>query len=136
MAITNKQKAIIHVAKTKTGMTDEEYRDLLGGLGVSSSKGLDHAGFEAAMRHFKRLGFKSTGRYYQPATSKARLMGKVLAIRSELNLPEAYLDGMVQNMNFTNRDGELITSWRWLNARQLHKLVAALSYHQRRRSGS
>ena len=135
MAINNKQKALIHVAKSKTGMTDDEYRAMLDGLGVTSSKELDHAGFEAAMRQFKSLGFKSTGRYRRPASSKDRLKAKVIAIRTDLNLTEGYLDGMVKNMKFKNRDGEPIASWHWLDANQLHKLVAALTYHQRRRSG-
>ncbi len=130
--ITYKQKALIHVAKNRVGMNEAEYRALLESVGAASSRDLTHAGFEAVMRHFELLGFVSTGKYRRPPqSSKKRLASKIQAIRAELNLPEAYIDAMCQRM-FKNADGEPICSWRWLSADQLHRLVAALTYHQRR----
>jgi phage gp16-like protein len=129
--ITNKQKALIHVAKTKTGLSDDEYRDLLSSFGAQSSVDLSPDDFEAVMRHFKTIGFQSSSKYRRSPQSKQRLMAKIAAIRAELGLTEAYIDGMVHRM-FKGADNLPIASHRWLNAGQLHKLVAALTYHQRR----
>lgn len=49
--------ALIHVAKAKIGMTEPEYRDLLGAFGCESSKQLTAAKFEAVMKHFYNMGF-------------------------------------------------------------------------------
>jgi len=48
MALNNKQLALIHVAKTKLGITEDQYRSCLVQIaGVESSKDLDRGGFEA-----------------------------------------------------------------------------------------
>ena len=50
MSLSNKQKAILHVAKAKLNLTDEEYRTALVQIaGVESSKQLDQGGFDAMM---------------------------------------------------------------------------------------
>ena len=127
MALDPKKIALIHVAKAQTGMGEDAYRDLLAGLGVASSKELDGKGFDALMRHFKSLGFKSRRRAdKRPPASKPRLLAKCDAIRAELGLPTAYVDAMARHMFG-------IASHRWLSADQLHRLVAALTYHQRRK---
>lgn len=123
--IGNKKKAVIHVAKSKTGMSEEEYRDLLASFGVASSSDLAVKDFSSLMRHFEKLGFKSSS-FKRPTESKQRLMAKITAIRAELHLPEAYVDAMALKMF-------QVASYRWLSADQLHRLVAALTYHQRRR---
>ena len=53
------QLALIHVAKNKLALSDEDYRAILGQYGVSSSKELTMAGFEQVMAHMERLGFSS-----------------------------------------------------------------------------
>ncbi len=131
MALSNKQKALIHVAKTKTGMSENAYRELLAGFGAASSTQLDQGDFDKLIAHFKALGFKRTGKYRKPVKSKKRLMAKIEAIRADMNLSQRYVDGMTARM-FKNRDGEPIKAYRWLNDSQLHRLVAALTYHQRR----
>ena len=58
--ISNKQKAVIHVAKSQLGLDEESYRDiLLAHAGVRSSKGLDWRGFKKVMKHFEACGFES-----------------------------------------------------------------------------
>lgn len=127
--LNNKQKAVLHVAKARTGLSEEDYRALLSQVGVESSRDLDQKGFDVVMKHFEKLGFKSTfSKKPKPMDSKARLMAKLYMIRRELNLPESYLDGCAQRM-FN------IDSYKWLNADKLHKLVSAMSYHQRRMNG-
>lgn len=118
--------AVIHIAKTQIGMTEAEYRDMLAGFGVETSMDLTVAGFKAVMKHFEFLGFKSKNRR-KPTESKDRLESKAYAILSGLGLQESYADGMAKHMFG-------VDSWRWLNAGQLHSLVAALSYHQKRQS--
>ena len=60
MGLSNKQKAVLHVAKSKLGLEDETYRDALQAYGgVSSSKDLDYPGFLSVMQHFARCGFAS-----------------------------------------------------------------------------
>lgn len=59
MTISNKQKAILHVAKAKLNLSDRLYRDALVQIaGVTSSTELDKAGFEAMMGLFEYMGFQ------------------------------------------------------------------------------
>jgi phage gp16-like protein len=132
MPIDNKKKSLIHVAKTKVGMSEDEYRAMLEGFGVASSSELSQTGFEAVMKHFEKLGFVARKKFNRPADSKKRLMSKVEAIKADMKLPAAYLDAMSLRM-FKNKDGHPVASYRWLDAHQLHKLVAALSYHQKKK---
>lgn len=53
-----RQIAVVHIAKDRLRMTDEDYRALLWeAAGVSSSRDLDGAGFRAVMNRFEALGF-------------------------------------------------------------------------------
>ncbi len=59
MSMTRKQLAVLHVAKNKLGLSDDQYRNVLATLaGVTSSKDLDRGGFEAVMGYFDYMGFK------------------------------------------------------------------------------
>jgi len=138
MPITNKQKALIHVAKAKTGMTDEEYREFLGSFGVGSSTDLTPGKFDEAMREFKKLGFKplrnaECGMRKKKAraapASKEKLIGKVEAILCDLGLQWGYADAIARNMFKVDVAA-------WCTASQLRKLVAALTYHQRRKKSA
>lgn len=61
MKISVKQIQVIHVAKSKLGLSDDDYRDILrNAAGVASSTDLGEAGFEAVMFRFQQLGFTST----------------------------------------------------------------------------
>jgi phage gp16-like protein len=130
--ISNAQKSLIHVAKSKTGMTDEEYRAMLSGFGVGSSTELDRARFDAVMRHFKKMGFRQKGGAKavpakdDPAASRDRMKRKIQAIADEMHLTRTYLDAISDRMFKIN-------SWAWLDAEQLRKIVAVLTYHQRRK---
>ncbi|MBW2642803.1 MAG: DUF1018 domain-containing protein [Deltaproteobacteria bacterium] len=98
--ITNKQKALIHIAKQKVGMSDQEYRELLGSFGVASSRDLTHGKFDSVMRHFKGMGFKQKpGKPYKnlhPIGSKKRLLYKIEAQITGMNLSWKYVDGMAK----------------------------------------
>lgn len=59
MTLSRKQKAVLHVAKGKLGLSDQEYRQcLIHVADVTSSNDLDKPGFEAVMGLFEYLGFK------------------------------------------------------------------------------
>lgn len=59
MPLSNSQSRILHVAKAKQNMPDEEYRSSLAEIaGVTSSTGLDQAEFEAMTGFFDWMGFK------------------------------------------------------------------------------
>lgn len=130
MAISNGKKALLHVAKSKVGMSDDEYYALLEGEGLTSAAdpNFTAAKFNRIMRRFEKdYGFVSNKRKgYQPPKSKEALISKITAIRLDMNLTETYVDAIAQQM-FD------VASHRWLDPKQLHKLVAALSYHQTRK---
>lgn len=60
MTITSKHLALVHVAKARLGLSDEEYRRILRTVaGVETSRDLDEYAFDLLMLHFQRLGFSS-----------------------------------------------------------------------------
>lgn len=122
--LNKKQTALIHVARNKTGMSEDDYRALLAGLGVESSRDLTQRQFDAAMRHFEKLGF--TPRRKKPVASKERLLKKIQAQIDAMGLSWNYVHGIAGNMFGISRV-------QWCSAHQLHSIVAALTYHQKRR---
>ena len=59
MTISNRQKAFLHVAMAKLGLTEAEYRSCLVHLaGVETSIDLDQHGFETLMGFFEWKGFR------------------------------------------------------------------------------
>lgn len=63
MQLDRRQLALLHVAKARLGLTDDEYRSvLLDAGGVRSSKDLALAGFNRVLARFEELGFVSTQR--------------------------------------------------------------------------
>lgn len=124
--IDNNKKAVIHIAKTQTGMTEDEYRDLLSSVGVESSKDLTPAKFKKLMKRFENLGFQSKGsKHRAPASSKARLTGKIKAMIVSMDLTEAYADSIAKRMF-------LVDKYIWCDADQLRKITAALMYKKRK----
>jgi len=126
--ISNKKKAVIHVAKAQTGMSEVEYRDMLGSFGVASSTDLSPAKFELVMKHFEALGFKRKGKPRKPMTSKAGLTGKIKALIIVMDLTEAYADGIARRMFGVDK-------YIWCDADQLRKITAALMYRKKGMEG-
>jgi phage gp16-like protein len=59
MPLSRRQLALIHVAKAKLALSDEDYRRVLVHVGgVESSAELDGPGFDAVMGFLERLGFR------------------------------------------------------------------------------
>lgn len=130
--LSNKKKALIHVAKARVGMTDDEYRAMLSSVGAASSVELDWRGFKVVMERFEALGFKRERgkegkRENKPApSSKEKLLGKIGAVLADLGLPGRYAEAMAKTMF----DVDLLV---WCTPDQLRRIVAALTYHQRRK---
>jgi hypothetical protein len=63
MTLTNPQTRILHVAASKLGWDDDTYRMVLVRIaGVTTSKDLDRAGFEAVMGFMEYSGFRPLGK--------------------------------------------------------------------------
>ena len=60
----NKKIKIIHIAKKQLSLSEENYRALLSGAGVSSSKEIENeTQYKLIMTGFKNLGFKLEKKY-------------------------------------------------------------------------
>ena len=126
--ISNAKKAMIHVAKKQTGMSEEEYRDLLSGVGVSTSKDLNNKTFGEVMDRFKELGFKPkrSGRNTNNLPgSKSALMKKLEAIILDMDLDWSYVDAIAKSRFKVDRA-------QWLEPGPLRKLVQMMVIHQKR----
>lgn len=126
--ISNKKKAVIHIAKAQTGMTEDEYRDLLASVGVSSSRDLNAKTFDKVMARFEALGFRSTGRKRKVKNlpkNKKQLMQKLEAIILDMGLSWEYVDAIAKkrfNVDAAN----------WLEGEALYKLVQMMAVYQKR----
>ena len=59
--LSQKQIAVLHVARRDLNLTDESYRDILMRIGgCESSRDLHPIAFERVMTYFAKLGFRST----------------------------------------------------------------------------
>lgn len=122
--------AAIHVAKAQLGLDDDTYRELLNTIaGVTSARDLDDAGRRRVLDHLRTRGF-TAGAKGRPrnvgAGLKGPLMRKIEALLADAKRPWAYVDAIalrsfgVERVTFCDDD-------------QLRKLVAMLTYDQRRR---
>lgn len=143
-AISRKRDlAKIHIAIKQLGVDDSTYREMLFNIaGVKSAADLNGRGRAAVVRHLRRCGFKTSpkksrgyksahksakasGMHKQSSPDRAPLLSKIGAILADLGLPWDYADGMAKHMFRVDKT-------RWLYPDQLHKLTAALIYHQKR----
>ena len=124
--IDRRKIALVSLAKTKVGMTDVEFRDLLAGLGCESRKDLTAETFRQVMAHFETLGFTSSarGRIRVPKEKRA-LMRKIGAQLASMKKPAAYADGIAKRMFGIER-------CEWCNPDQLLSVVSALAYRQKK----
>lgn len=93
MAPTRKQTALIHVARTQLGLSDDDYRAiLLHEAGVDTSRNLDNDGFDAVMERFRTLGFKPTAA--PPAYGRRAGMATPAQVAYIRSLWQDYTDGV------------------------------------------
>lgn len=127
---THAALAKIHIAKKELGLDDDTYRAMLHNVaGVTSSKDLDAAGAARVIDHLKRCGWQpkasQAGKKPNAARGRRALVGKVEALLADAKRPWRYADAMAQRMFGVDKVD-------WLDAEQLVKLVAALSYDAKR----
>jgi len=129
--ISNKKKAVIHIAKAQVGMKEEEYRDLLSSVGAETSKDLTDKTFDRLMGQFQRLGFKTTSKTRSKRDvsnlphGKKALMKKLEAIILDMGLTWGYVDAIAKK-RFD------VETAQWLEPEDLLKLVQMMVKHQNR----
>lgn len=133
----NKQLAVIHVLAQKRLRLDRDtYVALLQRVsGAASSADLDRAGRIKVINELRRLTGEGEQRMRNAVAlpdapqnvreEVAGMVAKVGAILAETGKSWNYAHGTARRMFKADRV-------EWLRADQLHKLVAALSYHQKR----
>ena len=131
--ISQKQIALLHVAKAQLGLSEEVYREMLGSVGVISSVQLTEKKFDELMRRMEAGGFRTVskiGKGSRPAKGTAvkgqdLQLRKVAALLADMGLADAYADGIARQMWGVDKVG-------WCRADQLKGVIAALVRHQKR----
>jgi phage gp16-like protein len=128
--------ARIHIMAAQLQLDDDTYRTLLERItGQRSAKDLTDAQRRAVLRELDRCigdGNRGAARSALPDTPKRvraelrAMLGKIGVMLAERNIGWSYAHGLAQRMFQTQRV-------EWLRADQLHRVVAALSYDQKRR---
>ncbi|MCG8643216.1 MAG: regulatory protein GemA [Desulfobacterales bacterium] len=130
--ISNKKKAVIHIAKDQVGMTNQEYSDLLSSVGVESSVDLNNATFSKVMEHMKKLGFVSTSKsgskrnIHNLPVGKRALMQKLEALIIDTDTSWGYVDAIAKKRFGKDRA-------QWLAPEDLRRLVIMMQYHSNRK---
>lgn len=133
----NRQLGAIHMQKAKLQLDDDTYRDLLERVtGQRSAAKLDAQGRGQVLDELRRLsgeGIRRQRNTMPPpgAPVKVReslqaMTSKLGAMLADMGLAWAYLDGMAKRMFHVERA-------LWCTPEQMHRLIAALAYHQKRR---
>ena len=132
----NRELALIHIAKKQLGLDDGTYEAMLWTCGrVKSSKDLDYAGRQRVIEHLKNKGFKvdkakvkHAGRPHNMGSeTRGPQLSKIEALLADAGREWAYADGMAKHMFKVDRVA-------LCHEGQLQKLIAALTYDQKRRA--
>lgn len=127
----NAQLAKIHLAKRDLGLDDDAYRTMLWTVcRVRSAKDLDGHGREQVLDHLKARGWapavRGRGGQTRVPAERAPLRRKIDAMLAEAQRPPAYGDALARRIAKVERLD-------WCTPAQLGKIVAALTYDERRR---
>ena len=135
----SRQLAGIHVLANKLRLDEDTYRALLERVtGVRSSAKLDARGRGLVLSELRRLSGERAHHMRQAVPPPggpenvreelAAMVAKVGAILADTGRGWPYAHGMARKMF-------RVEKIEWLTAEQLHRLVAALSYDQKRKRG-
>ena len=124
--------AKIHIGAKQLGLDEETYRDMLETVaGKLSAAELDERGRREVLAHLRERGAKfqrkTTRRRPSPADGNRPLIGKIYALLGDR--PVEYAEAILKRMTSHSHKVPLA----WATPEQLRKVVAALSYDQRRR---
>ena len=124
---------LIHAARRQMAWTEETYRAILERVtGKASAALLNAKERKAVLDDFARLGWqpKKAKGHRRPGNVRpdgAALVGKIEALLADAGRSWAYADGIARKMFG-------LDSVRFCDADQLHRIVAALVYDQKRRA--
>lgn len=133
--LRSRQLSAIHAEKKRLQLDDETYRALLQRVAsVRSAADLDAKGRADVLREFASRGGTRTaaaqmqlpGAPQNVREDASALVGKIAVLLAEAGRSWNYAHGMARRM-FSVRRVE------WLHADQLHRVVAALTFDQKRR---
>lgn len=88
--ITKKQVTLLQTAKTKLGLSEEDYRSLLYKYGVDSTKELKQPAFKHLLKTFQRLGFEMQT---QPIAAQLHHIAKM---QTDMGITDAGLSSLCQ----------------------------------------
>lgn len=135
--------AWIHMAKAELDLDEDLYRGILEHVGGKrSAADLSPLGRAKVLAHFERLGWhrkvrpsaKPRRRWQKgprASNDRAPMISKIDAMLYEAGRDRAYAVGILAQMFGAQAPERL----EWATPAQLHKVVAALVYDQRRRRG-
>lgn len=96
---------LIHIGKSKLGLDDELYRQMLHSVtGVESCSAMNLAQLEAVLKHLHSKGFEPTtkktfgGRPHNADTDKRAELLKIEALLTDADKPWAYAEAMLKHM--------------------------------------
>ncbi|HAV4522537.1 TPA: regulatory protein GemA [Acinetobacter baumannii] len=124
----NQRLAAIHMGKTKLGLDDDTYRDMLEQIaGKRSAKDLNDDELVKVLQHLESLGFtkREFGKKPKVKLSKEALLSKIEALLTESNLHWNYAVGIAKRM-FQKEALEFCTE------NELWRIVASLEYRKKR----
>jgi phage gp16-like protein len=139
-----RELAQIHIAKKQLGLDDDTYRAMLDAIGrVRSAGDLNAEGRRQVLAHLKARGFsprpgaaKSTGKVSadtswdwvnRAAPDRQAMLRKIAVILKDAGREKAYADAVAKKMFAIERV-------EFCAPAQLHKIVSALVFDQRRRA--
>lgn len=127
MNISSNQIILLHVAKGKLKLTEEDYRLVLVRVaGVTSSKDLDTPGFEALMGFFEHFGFKPLSSGGQAFGARAG-MASFAQIELIRTLWSEYTNDAIESMlNKWLKRTFKVSSLRFLTKEAAPKVITAL----------
>jgi hypothetical protein len=103
VAIGQKKKALIHIAKDDLHLDEESYRQILKGVaGVESSTRLTREGFEKVMKRFQEMGFKGLLPYPYHPVPKGRLIpsGSPQGLESITSSQQDFISYLLERLNW------------------------------------
>jgi len=119
--LTRNKIALIHVAKTELGLSDQAYRAILeSNFKIRSSKDLSNFQFEKLMKIFKKLGFR------QQEKITAKQVFKIEEYVKKLDWNEKRLHGFIKRQIGVGKNVDK------LKKQEASKLITGLKNMERR----
>lgn len=123
--------AAIHVGKKALGLKENDYRAILARVtGKQSAAHLNRGQRIMVIEYMRKIGFKPLDREKprpKGAADRGPMHRKIAALLRDGGYPDSYADGIAKKMFG-------IDSVKFCQPDQLRKIIAALTYNQRRQA--